>query len=97
MKLQTKIAAVLGALALATAPAMALASQPTNPGQGHGQSNGPKYTPGTPGTGRDPGRKGQGLWRLLPEPEQEARRRPEGHAVQPVRDRDGEDRSTTKR
>ena len=49
MKLQTKIAVVLGALALATAPAMALASQPTNPGQG----NGPKYTPApvTPGPG----------------------------------------------
>jgi invasion protein IalB len=31
MKLQTKFAVVLGALALATAPAMALASQPTNP------------------------------------------------------------------
>jgi hypothetical protein len=49
MKLQTKFAVVLGALALATAPAMALASQPTNPGQG----NGPKYTPApeTPGPG----------------------------------------------
>jgi hypothetical protein len=44
MKLQMKIAMVLGALALATAPAMALASQPTNPGQG----NGPQYTPETP-------------------------------------------------
>ena len=57
MKLQTKIAAVLGALALATAPALALASQPTNPGQGHGQSNGPKYTPGTPGPGATPAEK----------------------------------------
>lgn len=49
MKLQTKIAVVLGALALATVPAMALASQPTNPGQG----GGPKYTPApeTPGPG----------------------------------------------
>lgn len=47
MKLQMKIAMVLGALALATAPAMALASQPTNPGQGNGNSNGPKYTPET--------------------------------------------------
>jgi hypothetical protein len=46
MKLQTRFAVVLGALALATAPAMALASQPTNPGQGHG----PKYTPTSPGT-----------------------------------------------
>jgi hypothetical protein len=55
MKLQTKLAVVLGALALATAPAMALASQPTNPGQGNGNSNGPKYTPApqdeTPGPG----------------------------------------------
>jgi hypothetical protein len=49
MKLETKFAVVLAALALATAPAMALASQPTNPGQG----NGPKYTPApdTPGPG----------------------------------------------
>jgi hypothetical protein len=50
MKLQAKFAVVLGALALAVAPTMALGSQPTNPGQGHGQSNGPNYTPGTPGT-----------------------------------------------
>jgi len=48
MKLQLKITTVLGALALATAPAMALASQPTNPGQGNGHSNGPQYTPGAP-------------------------------------------------
>jgi hypothetical protein len=48
MKLQTKVAMVLGALALAAAPAMALASQPTNPGQGNGHSNGPHYTPETP-------------------------------------------------
>jgi hypothetical protein len=56
MKLQIRIAAVLGALALAVAPAMAIASQPTDPGQGHGQSKGPQYTPqpptpGTPGPG----------------------------------------------
>jgi hypothetical protein len=44
MKLQTKIAVILGALMLATAPAMALATQPTNPGQGHG----PKYAPEKP-------------------------------------------------
>ncbi|HEY8082669.1 MAG TPA: hypothetical protein VIE64_03795 [Solirubrobacterales bacterium] len=50
MKLQMKIAMVLGALALAVTPAMALASQPTNPGQGDGQSNGPKYTPEGPKT-----------------------------------------------
>jgi len=48
MKLQMKVAMVLGALALAAAPAMALASQPTNPGQGNGHSNGPKYTPEAP-------------------------------------------------
>lgn len=50
MKLQTKFAVVLGALALATTPAMALASQPADPGsQGHG----PNYTPDheTPGPG----------------------------------------------
>lgn len=53
MKLQMKVATVLGALVLATAPA-ALATQPGNPGQG----NGPKYTPAptptptpTPGPG----------------------------------------------
>ena len=47
MKLQTRIAIVIGALALAVTPAMALASQPTNPGKG----NGPEYAPekGTPG------------------------------------------------
>jgi hypothetical protein len=50
MKLQAKFAVVLGALALAVAPAMALGSQPTDPSQGHGQGNGPNYTPGTPGT-----------------------------------------------
>jgi hypothetical protein len=54
MKLQIKIATILGVLALAVAPAMAIASQPTNPGQGQGQ--GPQYTPqpptpGTPGPG----------------------------------------------
>ncbi len=50
MKLQLKVAIALGALALATMPAMALASQPTNPGQGNGQSHGPKYSPETPKT-----------------------------------------------
>jgi hypothetical protein len=51
MKPQLKIAMVLGALALATAPAMALAGQPTNPGHGNGHGNGPQYTPAdeTPG------------------------------------------------
>lgn len=45
MRLQTKIAVILGALMLATAPAVALATQPTNPGKG----NGPKYAPEKPG------------------------------------------------
>ena len=51
MKLRVKIAMVLGTLALTAAPSSALATQPTNPGQG----NGPKYTPApapeTPGPG----------------------------------------------
>lgn len=47
MKLQSKIAVILGALALAAAPGAALADQsPT--GQEHG--NGPKYGPETPPT-----------------------------------------------
>jgi hypothetical protein len=50
MKPQTKIAVVLGALALATAPAMAIANQSSH-SNGHSQGNGPKYTPApqTPG------------------------------------------------
>jgi invasion protein IalB len=51
MTSQMKIAMVLAALALTAAPAMAQGSQPTNPGQGHGQSNGPHYTPETPAPG----------------------------------------------
>lgn len=49
MKLQVKIAMILGTLALAAAPAIAGAAQPTNPGKGHG----PKYAPvpETPGPG----------------------------------------------
>jgi hypothetical protein len=50
MKLNAKIAVVLGALALATAPAMAIADQPAEPGNGHGKSKGPKYEPSQPGT-----------------------------------------------
>jgi hypothetical protein len=52
MKLQTKFAVVLGALALATTPAMALATQPADPGS-QGQGHGPHYTPSnvTPGPG----------------------------------------------
>jgi hypothetical protein len=44
MKLRMKIALVLGGLVLAATPVPALATQPTNPGQG----NGPKYTPASP-------------------------------------------------
>src|SRR5258705_6133378 len=56
MKLQMKVAMVLGALALATARAMALASPSTQGqehGNGHGNGNGPQYTPApkTPGPG----------------------------------------------
>jgi hypothetical protein len=45
MKLQMKIAMVMGALALALAPAMALADQPADPGS---QGNGPHYQPAPP-------------------------------------------------
>ncbi len=45
MKLQIKIVMVLGALALAVAPAMALADQPADPGS---QGNGPSYQPAAP-------------------------------------------------
>ncbi|MGC1165441.1 MAG: hypothetical protein WA862_04970 [Solirubrobacterales bacterium] len=51
MKLQVKIAAILGAIALVMAPAMALAAQPTNPGKGHGPKYTPAPPPGTPGPG----------------------------------------------
>jgi hypothetical protein len=54
MNLRTKIAMVLGALVIAAFPAMAVASQPDNPGQGHGQSKGPKYDP-TPPSPETPG------------------------------------------
>lgn len=57
MGTRLKIALVLGALALAAAPAMALATQPANPGGEHGKSglehgngNGPKYEPAPPST-----------------------------------------------
>ena len=47
MKLHLKVAVILGALALATAPAIALAA-PSTTGQDHG--NGPKYAPEKPET-----------------------------------------------
>lgn len=50
MKLHLKFAVILGALALATAPAMALAA-PSSTGAENG--NGPKYQPQTPGP-KDP-------------------------------------------
>ncbi len=52
MKPHLKIALVLGALALATAPAMAIANQSSH-SNGHSQGHGPQYTPapGTPGPG----------------------------------------------
>lgn len=49
MNLRTKVALVLGALLLATAPAVAVADQPAEPGNGHGK--GPQYNPETPGPG----------------------------------------------
>lgn len=53
MKLQTKIAALLGALALMAAPAVASATQPTEPGNGHGVSHGPEYMPEPPSGGNE--------------------------------------------
>lgn len=54
MKLQTKVAATLAALALAAVPATVVANPPAEHGQGNG--NGPEYNPApekpkTPGTG----------------------------------------------
>jgi hypothetical protein len=53
MKLQFRIALIVGALALATVPAASLADQPAEPGNGHGQAKGPQYNPEppTPGPG----------------------------------------------
>jgi len=56
MKLQTKIAAALAALALAAVPATGLANPPAGHGQGNGNGNGPEYNPApekpeTPGQG----------------------------------------------
>ena len=47
MKLSLKFAIVAGVLALAV-PAAAWATQPAEPGNGHGKANGPKYAPETP-------------------------------------------------
>ena len=49
MKAHLKIALVVGALALATAPAAALALQPADPGA-QGQGKGPNYAPEKPQT-----------------------------------------------
>ena len=51
MTLHLKIALVVGALSLATAPAIALATQPEDPGNGHGQAKGPQYSPESPPPG----------------------------------------------
>jgi hypothetical protein len=51
MKLHLKIALVVGALALAAVPAMAIGDQPAEPGHGHGKANGPQYAPELPGPG----------------------------------------------
>jgi hypothetical protein len=57
VKLYSKIAIVLGAMALIAAPASAMASKTENPGKGHEHGNqGPSYEPaeppvGTPGPG----------------------------------------------
>ena len=101
MKLQMKVATVLGALALAIVPAITLASQPANPGQGNGHSNGPNYTPETPAP-KTPGPNAP-----LPEKEKaygnyckgQSKKHVasgEGHAVQPVRHRDGKGRQRRK-
>jgi hypothetical protein len=50
MKLQMKLAMVLGALALAVAPAMALAGTAGDHGQGNAYGHGPKYHPAPPET-----------------------------------------------
>jgi len=50
MRFKAKFAVILGALALTTAPAMAIADQPAEPGNGNGHSNGPKYEPVPPVT-----------------------------------------------
>jgi hypothetical protein len=55
MTLRMKIATVLGALALATVPAVAVANQPTEPGNGHGK--GAHSAPVTPGSNANPPEK----------------------------------------
>lgn len=52
MKLSLKLAIIAGVLALAV-PAAALATQPAEPGNGHGKANGPKYAPETPPPGHE--------------------------------------------
>ena len=47
MRLGLRIAAIVAVLALAAAPAMALATQPAEPGH-QGQGKGPHYSPETP-------------------------------------------------
>lgn len=70
MKLQMKIATLLGALALVAVPATAMATQPAEPGNGHGQgqpgTRGPDYTPEPPAGGPGEGAKAYG-WRCREE------------------------------
>ena len=98
MNLGTKVALLVSGLALVVSPAVALASgAPSSPGAPDNQgtqtaaANRPSDT-GAAGAGREPAGEGEGLRPLLPEPEQNTRRRPEGHTLQPVRDGDGEAR-----
>jgi hypothetical protein len=62
MKVNRTIAAAAAALTLSAVPALALASQPTNPGQGHGPPAGVPYgqqgTTGDHGTTGDQGTTG---------------------------------------
>lgn len=55
MKLATRIALIVTALALTTAPAIAVANQPEKApmknGASHGKGNGPEYTPAKPTPG----------------------------------------------
>jgi len=58
MKLQTKLAATLAALALAAVPATGVANPPAEHGNGNANGNGPDYNPApekpeTPGPGAD--------------------------------------------
>lgn len=62
MKLQTKVAAALAALALAAVPATVVANPPAGQGHGNGHGDGPEYNPApekpeTPGPNASPPEK----------------------------------------